>query len=82
MLNNYVLRIVVNNLYPFAKTIAKPDVMVPEAVEQIDIGELSFLFLFHLSVFYLASLFMANCIGPDKDSVCTKKMHLFPYPSI
>ena len=31
-------RIVVNNLYPFAKTIAKPDVFVPEAVEQIDIG--------------------------------------------
>ena len=29
-----------NNLYPFAKTIAKPDVMVPEAVEQIDIGRL------------------------------------------
>ena len=36
-------RIVVNNLYPFAKTIAKPDVMVPEAVEQIDIGEFSLL---------------------------------------
>ena len=36
----FCFRIVVNNLYPFAKTIAKPDVMVPEAVEQIDIGEL------------------------------------------
>ena len=46
ILNNYILRIVVNNLYPFAKTIAKPDVMIPEAVEQIDIGELSFLSLF------------------------------------
>lgn len=33
-------RIVVNNLYPFAKTIAKPDVFVPEAIEQIDIGTL------------------------------------------
>lgn len=37
----FLYRIVVNNLYPFAKTIAKPDVLVPEAVEQIDIGELS-----------------------------------------
>ena len=31
-------RVVANNLYPFEKTIAKPDVFVPEAVEQIDIG--------------------------------------------
>lgn len=38
-----MIRIVVNNLYPFAKTIAKPDVMVPEAVEQIDIGGVTLL---------------------------------------
>ncbi len=30
--------IVVCNLYPFEATVAKPDVRVPEAVEQIDIG--------------------------------------------
>jgi phosphoribosylaminoimidazolecarboxamide formyltransferase/IMP cyclohydrolase len=30
--------LVVVNLYPFEKTIAKPDVAVPEAIEQIDIG--------------------------------------------
>ncbi|XP_052255186.1 bifunctional purine biosynthesis protein ATIC-like [Dreissena polymorpha] len=38
-----MIRIVVNNLYPFAKTIAKPDVFVPEAVEQIDIGGVTLL---------------------------------------
>jgi len=37
------IRIVANNLYPFAKTIAKPDVFVPEAVEQIDIGGVTLL---------------------------------------
>lgn len=36
---SFIFRIVANNLYPFAKTIAKPDVFVPEAVEQIDIGK-------------------------------------------
>ncbi|KAL4229211.1 hypothetical protein ACF0H5_012250 [Mactra antiquata] len=38
-----MIRIVVNNLYPFAKTIAKPGVFVPEAVEQIDIGGVTLL---------------------------------------
>lgn len=32
------LDLVVVNLYPFEETIAKPDVTLPEAVEQIDIG--------------------------------------------
>lgn len=31
-------RIVVNNLYPFVKTVADPSVLVEKAVEQIDIG--------------------------------------------
>lgn len=31
-------QVVVCNLYPFQQTIAKPDVTVPEAIEQIDIG--------------------------------------------
>lgn len=30
--------LVVVNLYPFEETIAKPDVTIPEAIEQIDIG--------------------------------------------
>ncbi|GAC1394471.1 MAG: bifunctional phosphoribosylaminoimidazolecarboxamide formyltransferase/IMP cyclohydrolase [Ktedonobacteraceae bacterium] len=30
--------IVVSNLYPFAKTVAQPDVMLQEALEKIDIG--------------------------------------------
>lgn len=38
-MNTFSCRIVANNLYPFAKTIAKPDVFVPEAIEQIDIGK-------------------------------------------
>lgn len=38
-----MIRIVVNNLYPFAKTIAKPEVFVPEAIEQIDIGGVTLL---------------------------------------
>ena len=33
-----LLDVVVVNLYPFAQTIAKADVSLPEAVEQIDIG--------------------------------------------
>lgn len=33
-----ILRIVVNNLYPFVKTVADPSVLVEKAVEQIDIG--------------------------------------------
>ncbi len=32
------IALVVVNLYPFEQTIAKPDVTLPEAVEQIDIG--------------------------------------------
>lgn len=31
-------QVVVVNLYPFQETIAKPDVTIPEAIEQIDIG--------------------------------------------
>jgi phosphoribosylaminoimidazolecarboxamide formyltransferase/IMP cyclohydrolase len=31
-------QLVVCNLYPFAETIARPDVTIPEAIEQIDIG--------------------------------------------
>ncbi|XP_052806937.1 bifunctional purine biosynthesis protein ATIC-like isoform X2 [Mya arenaria] len=38
-----MIRVVANNLYPFAKTVAKPDVFVPEAVEQIDIGGVTLL---------------------------------------
>lgn len=34
-------RVVVCNLYPFVKTISSPNVTVADAVEQIDIGELS-----------------------------------------
>lgn len=33
--------IVVCNLYPFKETVAKPDVTIPQAVEEIDIGESS-----------------------------------------
>ncbi|MCH2202045.1 MAG: bifunctional phosphoribosylaminoimidazolecarboxamide formyltransferase/IMP cyclohydrolase [Fuerstiella sp.] len=32
------IQLVVVNLYPFEETIAKPDVSIPEAIEQIDIG--------------------------------------------
>ena len=32
------IQLVVCNLYPFEKTIARPDVSIPEAIEQIDIG--------------------------------------------
>lgn len=31
--------IVVCNLYPFKETVAKADVTIPQAVEEIDIGE-------------------------------------------
>jgi phosphoribosylaminoimidazolecarboxamide formyltransferase/IMP cyclohydrolase len=31
--------IVVCNLYPFKETIAKPDVTIPQAVEEVDIGK-------------------------------------------
>lgn len=31
--------IVVCNLYPFKETVAKPDVTIPQAVEEIDIGK-------------------------------------------
>jgi len=34
---------VICNLYPFQKTVAKPDVTVPEAVEEIDIGGVTLL---------------------------------------
>ena len=32
------IQLVVVNLYPFEETIAKPDVAIPQAIEQIDIG--------------------------------------------
>ena len=35
----FVFRVVVCNLYPFAKTVASPAVTVEVAVEQIDIGK-------------------------------------------
>ncbi|EPY81436.1 bifunctional purine biosynthesis protein PURH isoform 3 [Camelus ferus] len=38
-----LIRVVVCNLYPFAKTVASPDVTVEEAVEQIDIGGVTLL---------------------------------------
>lgn len=34
-----LVRVVVCNLYPFAQTVAKDDVTIPIAVENIDIGE-------------------------------------------
>jgi len=37
--NIEMIRIVVCNLYPFVHTVSKPDVTVPEAVENIDIGK-------------------------------------------
>ncbi len=33
-----LIELVVVNLYPFEETVAKPDVSLPEAIEQIDIG--------------------------------------------
>lgn len=38
-----LIRLVVCNLYPFTKTIAKVDVTIPEAVENIDIGGVTLL---------------------------------------
>lgn len=38
-----LVRVVVCNLYPFVKTISKPDVSVEDAVEQIDIGGVTLL---------------------------------------
>ena len=32
------IQLVVVNLYPFEETVAKPDVSIPQAIEQIDIG--------------------------------------------
>jgi len=34
----YLCRLVVNNLYPFTKTVAVETITTAEAVEQIDIG--------------------------------------------
>ena len=39
----FPLRVVACNLYPFEQTIAKPDVAVEDAVENIDIGQYIFL---------------------------------------
>ena len=33
-----MISVVVCNLYPFSETVAKPDVTIPQAIEQIDIG--------------------------------------------
>nr|XP_061796038.1 bifunctional purine biosynthesis protein PURH [Nerophis lumbriciformis] len=38
-----LVRVVVCNLYPFVKTVSKPDVKVEDAVEQIDIGGVTLL---------------------------------------
>ncbi|KAK7093168.1 bifunctional purine biosynthesis protein ATIC-like [Littorina saxatilis] len=38
-----LIRVVVCNLYPFVKTVEKPDVKVEDAVEQIDIGGVTLL---------------------------------------
>lgn len=38
-LNYDMVSIVVCNLYPFSETVAKPDCIVPTAVENIDIGK-------------------------------------------
>ncbi|BES97701.1 bifunctional purine biosynthesis protein [Nesidiocoris tenuis] len=38
-----LISIVVCNLYPFSKTVAKPEVTIPEAVENIDIGGVTLL---------------------------------------
>ena len=38
-----MIDLVVCNLYPFSETVAKPDVTVPEAIEQIDIGGVTLL---------------------------------------
>jgi phosphoribosylaminoimidazolecarboxamide formyltransferase / IMP cyclohydrolase len=36
-----LVRIVVCNLYPFTQTVAKSDITIPEAVENIDIGKIN-----------------------------------------
>lgn len=41
--NYQMIRVVVNNLYPFVKTVADPNVLVEKAVEQIDIGGVTLL---------------------------------------
>lgn len=38
-----LIDVVVCNLYPFSKTVAKPEVTIPEAVENIDIGGVTLL---------------------------------------
>ncbi len=38
-----MIDLVVCNLYPFSETVAKPDVTLPEAIEQIDIGGVTLL---------------------------------------
>lgn len=41
---NYdLIRIVVCNLYPFVKTVSKPDVKIDDAIENIDIGGVTLL---------------------------------------
>lgn len=38
-----LIRVVVCNLYPFVQTVAKPDVSIADAVENIDIGGVTLL---------------------------------------
>ena len=39
------------NLYPFQKCIARPDVTIPEAVEEVDIGKyLKILFIIYVII--------------------------------
>ncbi|XP_014244240.1 bifunctional purine biosynthesis protein PURH [Cimex lectularius] len=42
-MNFELIDVVVCNLYPFTKTVSKPDVTIPEAVENIDIGGVTLL---------------------------------------
>ena len=42
--------IVACNLYPFKETIAQPNVTIPQAVEEIDIGK------------WLDSVYLCNCM--------------------
>lgn len=41
--NYEMIRIVVCNLYPFVETVSKPNVTIPDAVENIDIGGVTLL---------------------------------------
>jgi hypothetical protein len=64
--------IVVCNLYPFKETIAKPEVTIPQAVEEVDIGKCvgiyfvclfvwGFLFSMILIFIFLRWCYFASC---------------------